>query len=149
MESKEVYVFKNTQVSRYNDYSEIDTSLNYFKLNNTIYEIKSCSQLKDAEWKYEWDINYMDTVWIHFNFISEKKINYGSYEVSLLQINKMPFFSFYGALFYKNRKIKFNEGSVFIEHKEILNQIVFKLVTIEGDTITGHYRGSLKYTASE
>jgi len=33
--------------------------------------------------------------------------------------------------------------------KDQLDQIVFKLVTIDGDTITGHYKGYLKYTALE
>ncbi len=51
MESKEVSVSKNTLASICYDYSDIDTSLNYFKLNDTIYEIKSCSQFKEADWK--------------------------------------------------------------------------------------------------
>jgi len=148
-DSIKLLVSEDVEVLICDDYSEIDTSLNYFKLNDTIYEIKSCLQFKDADWKYEWDVNYKDTVWIHLNFISEEKISYGSYDLSLLQIGKMPWFSFYGALYNKNKKIKITGGSVCIEHEDSLDRTLFKLKTVDGDAIYGHYKGSLKYTAPE
>ena len=148
-DSIKLLVSEDVEVLICDDYSEIDTSLNYFKLNDTKYEIKSCSQFKDADWKYEWDVNYKDTVWIHLNFISEEKISYGSYELSLLQIGKMPWFSFYGALYNKNKKIKITGGSVCIEHEDSLDRIMFKLKTVDGDAISGHYKGRLRYTAPE